>query len=263
MENEKAKKNGTIKISVLVPVCNVAKYLPKCLDSIIDQTLEDIEIICINDGSTDNSLDILKEYAEKDKRIILIDKKNSGYGDSMNHGLKAATGEYIGIVESDDFIAPDMFETLYSLSNNGSVDVIKSNFYNYYEDGKTVPKAEPDTDRINIPDSKKPFVLKENGQFSWGHPSVWSAIYKRSFLEKNKVSFIAAKGGGWVDNPFYYETLCSAESIMWTKKPLYYYRKTNPTSSSNLQKDASLPFVRMLDNFDMIDRLSSQVQQNH
>jgi len=254
MENEKAKKNGTIKISVLVPVCNVAKYLPKCLDSIIDQTLEDIEIICINDGSTDNSLDILKEYAEKDKRIILIDKKNSGYGDSMNHGLKAATGEYIGIVESDDFIAPDMFETLYSLSNNGSVDVIKSNFYNYYEDGKTVPKAEPDTDRINIPDSKKPFVLKENGQFSWGHPSVWSAIYKRSFLEKNKVSFIAAKGGGWVDNPFYYETLCSAESIMWTKKPLYYYRKTNPTSSSNLQKDASLPFVRMLDNFDMINK---------
>ena len=254
MENIETFDQDKIKVSVLIPVCNVGKYLSKCIDSVIKQTLQEIEIICINDGSTDNSLKILREYEKKDDRIKIIDKVNSGYGDSMNHGLRAATGEYIGIVESDDFISPTMFEKLYSLSNNGNVDIIKSNFYNYYDDGTEMPNAEPDTDRINIPDSEEPFTLLENGTISWGHPSVWSAIYRREFLIKNNITFIPAKGGGWVDNPFYYETLCTAESIMWTNKPFYYYRKTNPTSSSNLQKDVTLPFVRMIDNFDIIEK---------
>ena len=242
------------RVSVLIPICNVAKYLPECLDSVINQTIRDLQIICINDGSKDNSLDIIQKYAAKDYRIVVIDKENSGYGDSMNRGLKAATGEYIGIVESDDFIDKTMFESLYKLTKNGTVDVVKSNFYNYYDDGRGNAKFFVDEDRIGIADSEKPFKLKENGQFSWGHPSVWSAIYRREFLEKHNIHFIAAKGGGWVDNPFFYETLCAAESIMWTKKAFYYYRKTNPTSSSNLQKDPSIPFVRMQDNFDMLER---------
>ena len=99
-------------VSILVPCYNVEKYIHQCMDSIISQTLKDIEIICINDGSKDNTLSILKEYADKDKRIVIIDKSNSGYGDSMNQGLKKANGEYIGIVESDDFVEPNMFETL-------------------------------------------------------------------------------------------------------------------------------------------------------
>lgn len=245
-------------ISVLVPICNVAKYLPKCLESIIEQTMENLEIICINDGSTDNSLDIIKEYAAKDSRIVVLDKANSGYGDSMNAGLKAATGEYIGVVESDDFIAAEMFEKLYALTANGTVDVVKGNFWDYYEDGINMPTATPNGDRADIPDSEEPFTLEENGQFSWGHPSVWSAIYRRQFLVDHDIHFIAAKGGGWVDNPFYYETLCAAKSIMWTSEPFYYYRKTNPTSSSNLQKDPTLPFVRMLDNFDVIEKYGVQ-----
>jgi len=252
--SDKEKKSTAPVISVLVPICNVAKYLPKCLDSIIAQTMDDIEIICINDGSTDNSLEIIKMYAAIDSRIIVIDKKNSGYGDSMNAGLKAAKGEYIAIVESDDFISKNMFEELYELTLEGTVDVVKGNFWDYYEDGVNLPKADVNQERAGIPDSKEPFTLSENGQFSWGHPSVWSAIYRNEFITKNNISFIAAKGGGWVDNPFYYETLCAAESIMWTSTPYYYYRKTNPTSSSNLQKDASLPFVRMLDNFDVLEK---------
>ena len=90
--------NG-VKVSVLVPIYNVEEFLPECLDSLVNQTLREIEIICINDGSKDDSLKILKEYASKDKRIKIIDKKNTGYGDSMNQGLKKATGEYVGIVE--------------------------------------------------------------------------------------------------------------------------------------------------------------------
>ena len=121
--------NGRVKVSVLVPIYNVEEFLPECLDSLVNQTLKEIEIICINDGSKDNSLDIIKKYATEDKRIVIIDKKNSGYGDSMNRGLKKATGEYVGIVESDDFIDLDAFEKLYKIAKHENVEVVKSNFY--------------------------------------------------------------------------------------------------------------------------------------
>ncbi|MBS7046628.1 MAG: glycosyltransferase family 2 protein, partial [Eubacterium sp.] len=101
------------KISIIVPVCNVEKYLSKCLDSIVNQTLKEIEIICIDDGSTDDSGAILDSYSQKDSRIKVIHKKNSGYGNSMNVGMDCAEGEYIGIVESDDCILPEMYEELY------------------------------------------------------------------------------------------------------------------------------------------------------
>ena len=113
------------KISVLVPIYNVEKYLPECLDSLISQTLKDIEIICINDGSTDSSLQIIKRYAKKDSRIIVINKKNSGYGDSMNQGLAKATGEYIAIVESDDYIDEDAWENLYKLAKKHNADIVR------------------------------------------------------------------------------------------------------------------------------------------
>ena len=91
------------KVSILIPIFNVEKYLRQCLDSAVNQTLKDIEIICINDGSTDSSLEILKEYAKVYNSIKIINKQNTGYGHSMNCGLKLAKGEYIGIIESDDF----------------------------------------------------------------------------------------------------------------------------------------------------------------
>ena len=104
------------KISVLIPVYNVEKYLERCLKSVCNQSFKDIEIICINDGSTDSSLSILEEYAKNDSRIKIIDKSNSGYGISMNIGLDNATGDYVGIIESDDFADLGMFETLYNMA---------------------------------------------------------------------------------------------------------------------------------------------------
>ena len=91
-------------VSLLVPICNVEKYLRQCLESAREQSLSNIEIICINDGSTDSSLDIINEYVEADPRFRVLDKPNSGYGDSMNKGLSMCTGEYVGILESDDFL---------------------------------------------------------------------------------------------------------------------------------------------------------------
>ena len=122
--------SSRVKVSVLVPIYNVEEFLPECLDSLVNQTLKDIEFICINDGSKDDSLKILKEYAKKDKRILIINKKNSGYGDSMNKGLEKAKGEYIGIVESDDFIDLDAFEKLYNIAKKNDADVVKRIFMN-------------------------------------------------------------------------------------------------------------------------------------
>lgn len=245
--------NNIPKISVLVPIYNTEKYLKKCLDSIAGQTLKDIEVICVNDGSTDNSLAVAEEFAEKDPRFKVINKENTGYGNTMNIALEKASGEYIGIVESDDFAASDMFEYLYGLSRSGTVDLVKGNFYDYYEDYNKPPRAYENKERNMIPDSAVPFILSENAQIQFGHPSVWSAVYRREFINDNNIRFKEEKGGGWVDNPFFYETLCKAKSIIWTKRPLYYYRKSNPNSSSNLQIDPTVPFDRMNDNLDILE----------
>ena len=113
------------KVSVVIPIYNAENYLRQCLNSIVGQTLRDIEIICVDDGSTDTSLSIIHEYAQKDPRIKVISKPNSGYGHSMNVGLDAATGEYFGIVDSDDYILPEMYETLYYYAHKDDLDVYK------------------------------------------------------------------------------------------------------------------------------------------
>ena len=112
-----------IKVSIIVPVYNVARYLGECLDSIINQTLDDIEIICINDGSTDNSLEILEEYAKKDSRIWIFTIENSGLSLARNYGIKHANGKYVGFVDSDDYINETMFEKLYNSCEQNDLDL--------------------------------------------------------------------------------------------------------------------------------------------
>ena len=116
------QNSDTPKVSLLIPICNVERYLRECLDSAVTQSLKDIEIICINDGSTDSSPDIIREYMARDARVKMIDKANSGYGDSMNRGLEMACGEYVGILESDDFMAPDALEKLVSAADSNNAD---------------------------------------------------------------------------------------------------------------------------------------------
>ena len=241
------------KISIIVPIYNEEKYLEKCLESICAQTLEDIEIICVDDGSKDKSAEVMDTLAGNDKRVKVIHKPNSGYGNSMNRGLAVATGEYIGIVESDDSIIPDMYESLYVLTENGTVDVVKGNFWDCYDEknGK-ITKVE-NTERHEMPEVKKAFTIHEYPQILWGHPSIWSGIYRRQFLIDNDIHFKEEKGGGWVDNPFFFDTLCCAKKIKWTKKPYYCYRKTNDASSSN-GYDLKIPFERMQDNLDAIEK---------
>ncbi len=117
------------KISVIVPIYGVEKYLRECLDSILNQTLFYMEIILIDDGSKDDCPKIIDEYAKKDNRIIVIHKENGGYGSAMNVGLNQATGEYIGIVEPDDYIDQKMYEDLYKIAKEYNSDIVKSCFY--------------------------------------------------------------------------------------------------------------------------------------
>ena len=122
------------KVSIIVPVYNVEKYLKSCLKSILEQRLSDIEIICVDDGSTDHSGRILDEFAASDKRIKVVHKENAGYGVAMNVGLELATGEYIGIVESDDMIAPAMYEELYRKASENNLDFVKSEAFFWFEE---------------------------------------------------------------------------------------------------------------------------------
>ena len=236
-----------------MPIYNQEKYIDRCLRSVCAQTLKELEIIVINDGSTDRSMEIVNAIAKTDDRIVIIDKENSGYGASVNRGLDKATGEYIGIVETDDFIAENMYETLYSLSQDGTIDIVKGNFYDYYADSNETDQAIVSHERDSVPENV-PLSVRFCPQILWGHPSVWSAIYKRSLLVENNIRFLETKGGGWVDNPFFFDTLFHAKEYVWTKAPLYYYRKTNANASSKFFPNPVLPFERMLDNLDVAEK---------
>ena len=214
------------KVSILVPCYNVEKYLPECLDSIIDQTLKDIEIICINDGSTDSTLKIIKQYAKKDKRIVVIDKENEGYGKSMNRGIDAATGEYIGIVESDDWIDSDMFESLVKIADKNELDVIKSNFYEY-----TTEKGSVFRQSFLLGDKNKVIKPINNKNVFFIQPSIWSAIYKRDFIEKNKIRFLESPGASYQDTGFAFKVWSMAKRAFLTDKAYLHYRCDNTNSS--------------------------------
>ena len=184
LEKKDGKADGRRpKVSVLVPVYNVEKYVGMCLDSLLCQTLKDMEIICIDDGSTDNSSAILAEYAKRDSRIIIITKENTGYGASMNLGLSRAKGEYIGIVESDDYALPEMFEQLYIKAQENELEVVKTNYYEVFP-GIGMQNFIGNLD--GLPYGKTINPLEEMEIF-YRAPSIWSGLYKRSFLEKNEI----------------------------------------------------------------------------
>lgn len=236
-----------IKVSVLVPIYNVEDFLSECLESLVKQTLKDIEIICINDGSTDGSLKIIKDYARDDKRIVLINKKNSGYGDSMNKGLDKATGEYVGIVESDDFIDLGAFEKMYKLAKKYDLDVVKTNFYEY------VTKKKRDVAKSNMFLSDEENVVLdtcEHRHVFYEQPSIWSAIYKREFLNNNDIRFLPSPGASYQDAGFNFKVWASAKRVMMLNRAFLHYRQDNPNSS--VKSDGKVYAVK--DEYDEVER---------
>ncbi len=214
-------------VSVIVPVYNMAPYLPECLDSLMDQSMSDLEIICVDDGSTDGSGLILDEYARRDDRIRVIHKKNSGYGHSMNIGLDAARGEYIGILESDDFAAQDMFYKLYHAAKNNDADVVKGNFAEVRETGRT------ETRFGNWAVYGKVFPAKEFPELLYDRMSIWSALYRREFLNQNGIRFHETPGASFQDTSFFFMVWLHSERMLLIPEITVNYRMTNGNSSIN------------------------------
>lgn len=222
-------KDETPLVSVLVPVCNVEAYLRACICHLLAQTLEDIEIICIDDGSTDSSLAILTEYAQNDSRMKIISKPNSGYGDSMNKGLELARGKYVAIVESDDFIDEDALERLVALAEEHDVEVVKTNFYthltdqDYHEDPVLPNLQHCECGIVLDPHEKQEIFLTQ--------PAIWSALYRRDFLADNEIAFLPTPGASFQDTSFNFKVFACAKRVYLSEEAFLHYRIDNANSS--------------------------------
>ncbi len=218
------------RVSVIMPVYNAEQYLRECLDSVTGQTLRDIEIICINDGSTDGSLAVLEEYASKDKRIKLISQSNSGYGHTMNVGLDNAAGEYIGIVESDDYVLPEMFAELYNAASKYNLDFVKSDFKRFY--GQAGKRKLVDIRLTDNPDYYNRVIDPHDNIDVFRFPmNIWTGIYNREFLKKHNIRFNETPGASYQDNGFWFQTFCCASRVYFLNRSFYMVRRDNPNSS--------------------------------
>ena len=253
-----------IKVSVIIPVYNTLRYLRDCLDSVLAQTHRNTEVIIVNDGSTDGSLEVIREYEQRDARIVVIDKPNGGYGHSVNQGLAAASGEYLSIVEPDDIIESHMYRDLLiaaaAYAPKNEVDIIKSSYWNYYAPEHEQPWVEPPHLMDAMPPTVQSIDVYADCEVMNHHPSIWSALYRRGFLEDINCRMIEPKGAGWADNPFFFETMLQARSILWVPTAYYHYRQDNPGASSRL-KDFHLPFDRLRDVREIYRRLNITNEQ--
>lgn len=217
-----------IKVSVIVPVYNVEKYLRECLDSLRNQTLKELEFICINDGSTDGSLEILNEYAKADSRFIIINQKNQGQGIARNKGLEIAQGEYIAFADPDDWLELHAFEELYRQSKLLKSEVLQFNYqeYNDYSGKfKEVNFAKKILHRYKYDLNKTPYFNifdLRNNCFNELDLHVWARFYSRDFIAKSKAIFAPTKHGE--DHLFANAVVLNAKQIHYINKSFYIYR---------------------------------------
>lgn len=247
--------DSSVRVSVVVPCYNTATYLDQCLSSIREDRGVSLEIIVLNDGSTDASLETMRAHESADDRVRVIDKPNQGYGATVNRGIDEARGDYIAIVEPDDYLVPGMYTELIGLADRyGAPDLVRSSYWRVWM---------PDTPQEHlyrcsyydrIKPGRMPFTLADCPRIIQHHPSIWTCLYKRSFLDEFGIRFKEVPGAGWVDNPFLIETSVQARSIAYTDEAFYCYREDLPASSSTKRSD-TLPFERWNDMADIVERL--------
>lgn len=227
-------------LSVLVPVYNTGSFLEPCLHSLAAQQVEGIEFICLDDGSTDGSAEVLDTWAARDNRFRVIHRPNGGYGKAVNHGISLARGKYIGIIESDDWIEPTKYEKLYNRAEETGADVVKCMFWKY---DSTRPEGQQDelyAGRIgrlqDAPDT--PFRPLEWPPVFAFHASLWSNLYRAELLRQ--VPIIETAGAGYQDLPFIMEILARAGKMSILKEPLLHYRVEEGQGSSTTCNDERL-----------------------
>lgn len=217
------------ELSVVIPIYNAETYLREALDSVVAQTFKDLEIICVNDGSKDNSLKIVEEYAEKDSRFKIIDKPNSGYGASVNRGFDEASGEFVAIFEPDDILESNIYETLLEEAHKNNLDVVKCNFYNYWSKKNKLKRS----GLIAKCAKKDVFEPKNNLKMFTCHASVWAGVYRKKFLDENNIRFLETPGASYQDMSFNFKVIACSPRIKLLETPLLKYRQDNPGSSIN------------------------------
>ena len=233
------------KVSVLVPVYNVKKYLRQCLDSLAAQTLDDIEFICIDDGSTDGCSEILDDYAAKDTRFHVIHKENSGYGASMNVGLRAARGEYVGIVESDDFADAEMFARLYEIAEQHQAEIVKSNCWSYRGGTSTFWECSAGHryGELLLP-------ARDDADLFFRELAIWACLYRRDLLTNHDIWFNETPGAAYQDVSFGFITKACAERLVLVKEAYLHYRRDNASSSVHSKGK----IYSLIDEYDYIEQ---------
>ena len=246
-----------IKVSVIMPVYNVGKYLNECIDSVINQTLKDIEIICIDDGSRDNSLNILNSYKEKDNRIHIIQQQNQYAGIARNNGLKMATGKYIIFLDSDDWFDRNMLESMYNQAEKDNSDIVICGWKNFNNLTKNITNEfEIQDDLINI----SPFSPEEIADklFIFNKPNPWTKLYRRDFFIEKELCFEDVKC--YNDMTCVYTSYLLANKISVMKDCFVYYRnnqKSNLTSQWDHNFECLIKEItkieKILKNLDLYD----------
>ena len=260
-------------VSLVVPIYNVADYLEQCLASIQSQSYTNLEIICLNDGSTDSSLALLEAYAARDRRLVIIDKENEGYGKTCNRGIAAAHGTWVGIVEPDDYLEPTMVQELVDLiqANGGEdqVDIARSAYWRVFgnqKNGRAGVKAQvkngaglterriPCAYKGRVKPKHQPESIDQMAQLLLHHPAIWTALYRKEFLTQNNIIFKEVPGAGWVDNPFLIASHCCGARLVYTDSALYNYRENGYAEAATFaQRQPKIPLERWNDMMDVVD----------
>lgn len=244
-------------VSIIIPVYNAGIKLVDALVSAQSQTRKALEIICVNDGSTDDSPTILRLFANEDPRIRIINIPNGGYGAAMNAGLQAARGTWISILEPDDWIDVDMLERMLAFAARfpEAPDVIKCPFWWVPPHDEFGENRLQCTYKGRIRPNAQPFTLNDAPELIAHHPSIWSALYRRAFLDQNSIRFPEYPGSGWADNRFLAETLSKAERIVYLDEAFYNYRASTPDKELAFIKGSpALPFERWMDITRVLER---------
>ena len=215
-------------VSIIIPIYNVEKYLEQCIKSLINQTYRNLEIILINDGSTDKSTKICEKYKNQDNRIVFINKKNGGAASAKNEGLKIAKGDYITFVDSDDFIEPDMIEYMVNTIKKYNSDIIQCSFTNLYKNTERFKQDKIVEQKISSKDFLELFLKK------WDSSLFWNKLFKREVIEN-----VFFKEGRCIDDEFFtYKCVINSKSIVTSNKIVYNYRmrKSGVMKSESSQK---------------------------
>ena len=221
------------KLSIIVPVYNVEKYIDKCLNSLVNQTIDNFEIIIVVDGSQDKSIDVVKKYKNQYPELIeFFETENHGLSAARNYGLERAKGEYIGFVDSDDSVNIQMYEKLYNCAVTNNCEIAVCDYYQIIDNGKSLKKIE-----IEENDDKKNIVIKSK-------PYAWNKIYKKDIFAKYKINF--PEGLIFEDICSIYPLLIQTKKIGYVDEPLYNYTFNRNDSIMNNKKIKSLTMLKVL-----------------